>query len=206
MISVLNRSSSSPPGMLQIDCIICAQKVMATLNASRPLVRRVNIKESKHLMKFLNKKFVLGVLVLGVLGYGVHLSCEFTGNNHEPQRGRAVQESIGKLCDISGLKRFGAPPQSGDSYPLDIDDLIDGTKPARHSTLIKTFSSREEIQRHYEAACQREGYTLAPPSPADYDVACSKKDGEYKKELVGRVKCDGAMCDIGLALETSPYY
>jgi hypothetical protein len=166
----------------------------------------MTIKEPKYLMKLLKNQFVLGAFVLGVLGYGVHLYCEFTGNNHEPQRGRAAQDSIGKLCDISDLKSFGAPAQSGDAYPLDIDDFIDGTKPARHSTLIKTFSSREEIQQHYEAACQRVEYTLAPPSPADYDVACSKTDGEYKKELGVRVKCDEAVCDIGLALEKSPSY
>jgi hypothetical protein len=166
----------------------------------------MTIKEPKHRMKLLKNKFVQGAFVLGVLGYGVHLYCEFTGNNHEPQRGRAAQDSIGKLCDISDLKSFGAPAQSGDAYPLDIDDLIDGNKPAMHVTLVKTFATREEIHRHYRAACQREGYTLDDSSSSGDEVACSKRDGEYNKTFFTQVNCDGAVCRIGLELQKNPYH
>jgi hypothetical protein len=85
----------------------------------------------------------------------------------------AAQDSIGKLCDISDLKSFGAPAQSGDASAFYMDDFIDGTKPARHETVIKTLSSRSEIKQHYEAACQHMGYTLNDPSLSGDDVACS---------------------------------
>jgi hypothetical protein len=166
----------------------------------------MNIKEPKHLMKLLKNKFVQGAFVLGVLGYGVHLYCELTGNNHEPQRGREAQDSIGKLCDISDLKSFGAPAQSGDASAFYMDDFIDGTKPARHETVIKTLSSRSEIKQHYEEACQHMGYTLNDPSLSGDDVACSKWDGEYNKDFSAQAKCDGAECRVVLELLTGFYH
>lgn len=143
---------------------------------------------------------ILGLSALGV--YLLHVYCQFTGNNHEPQRGRPAQESIGKICAISDLKSFGAPPHSGDALPFYIDDWIDGPKAAEHSTLIKTFASREEIHQHYIKACQREGYTLDSPSPADYDIACTKKEEGSTKSFVEHLTCNEQMCEIALELFT----
>jgi hypothetical protein len=156
-------------------------------------------------MKILQTKWFkfLGFIGLSALGfYLLHVYCQHTGNNHEPQRGRPAQETIGKICDISDLKSFGAPPQSGDAYPFYIDDWIDGNKPAEHSTLVKTFSSREEIRQHYIAACQREGYTPKTPSTPNNDVVCTKQDGDNNKTFMEEVKCEGEICSIGLELST----
>jgi hypothetical protein len=138
--------------------------------------------------------------------YLLHVYCEHTGNNHEPQRGRPAQETIGKICDISDLKSFGAPPHSGDALPFYIDDWIDGNKPAEHSTLVKTFASREEIHQHYVAACQQEGYTMETPSSESNDVVCTKWDGKHTKTFIEKVNCEGAVCNIGLELFKSIYH
>jgi hypothetical protein len=149
----------------------------------------------------------LGLIGLSALGfYLLHVYCQHTGNNHEPQRGRPAQETIGKICDISDLKSFGAPPQSGDALPFYIDDWIDGFKAAEHSTLLKTFASREEIHQHYVAACEREGYTVEASSNPKNDVLCSKWDGEYNKTFIAQVGCEDAVCRVGLELLKSIYH
>lgn len=143
---------------------------------------------------------ILGLSALGV--YLLHVYCQFTGNNHEPQRGRPAQETIGKICDISDLKSFGAPPHSGDAYPLDIDDWVDGTKSAKHDAFIKTLSNQEEIRQHYTAACKRLGFTLHQVDPENYEVACSKKKANGLDEVtfVERTRCEGQVCGISLEL------
>jgi hypothetical protein len=162
----------------------------------------------KHLMKILKTKRFKWLCFAGLIAlsvYLLHVYCEHTGNDHEPQRGRPAQETIGKICDISDLKSFGAPPQSGDALPLDIDDWIDGNKPASHSTLVKTFASREEIHQHYVAACERQGYTIETPTSQGNDVVCTKQDGEYYKTLIEQVNCENGICKIGLELLKYPY-
>jgi hypothetical protein len=159
----------------------------------------------KKILKTKRFKF-LCLVGLGALGvYLLHVYCQHTGNNHEPQRGRSAQETIGKICDISDLKSFGAPSQSGDAYPFYIDDWIDGNKPARHATLVKTFESREAIHQHYVAACEREGYTVESRPSEGNDLVCTKRDGGYDKTFTEQINCEGGVCSVGLELIKYPY-